>query len=173
MLKRAILIAALVALSLGGPALVAETAPMAAKTSLPAAVRIELTWNQRIDQTAAYAITGKGLGTFIGPNFILTHNHFSVPPAALGTGTLTVINQAGHAMQLKMADAQLILISMNTTLIWLPTDVVKPFAPVADLATVQRLAGGDWLTVSFGLIRRISWTSKTSRLCASRMVSPS
>ena len=53
-------------------------------------------------------------------------------------------------MQLKMADAQLILISVNTTLIWLPTDVVKLFAPVADLATVQRLAGGDWLTVSYG-----------------------
>ena len=76
MSKRAILIAALVVLSLGGPALVAETAPMAAKTLPAAAVRIELTWNQRIDQAAVDAITGKGLGDVHWSEFDLDPQSF-------------------------------------------------------------------------------------------------
>jgi hypothetical protein len=156
MSKWVILITALVVLSVSRPALTTETAPLAAEASMPATVKIELTWQQQSSRVT-YAITGKSLGTLMGPNLILTHNHFNVPPGALATGTLTVTDQAGRSRQWRTAEVQLISIDVSTTLIWLPNGTAMSSARTADMATLQRLAVGDRLAVNY-------WDDATSQL---------
>ena len=118
-------------------------------------VKIEHTW-ERQEGNLIYRTTVPSLGTVVGPNTVLTHNHFG---AALGTRpneTMTFTDSAGKATHVQLADLTLIAIDAGTMLIRLPDNVTLDSLPLADSATIDRLAVGDRLTVNY-------WDDVTNR----------
>lgn len=117
-------------------------------TGLAATVRIEHRWDvqQGSDVTTVIAYS---LGTVIGPQTILTHNHFDPNTGKLDNEWMAVAESDGDIVQLSLADMALDPIDKGTLLIGLPDDLTVSIASVADQVTVNRLAVGDWLTVVY------------------------
>jgi hypothetical protein len=147
MSKWVILMTVLVVLGVSQPVVSAETEQLAAKAPSPATVKIERVWRQQ-SHGAPYRFTARSLGTVIGPNWILTHNHFGIP-LGLTDDTLAITDSAGRSTNWRAADVQLIIMSAGTRLLWVPDSAPPSAAPVADQVTLQRLAAGDWLAVNY------------------------
>jgi hypothetical protein len=125
-------------------------------TGLAATVRIEHRWDVRqgSDVTTVIAYS---LGTVIGPQTILTHNHFDPNTGKLDNEWMTVTESDGDIAQLSLADMALNPMDGGTMLLDLPTELTVPAAPIADWATLNHLAVGDWLTI-------IYWDDPNERL---------
>jgi hypothetical protein len=126
----------------------ANEAPMpGASSALPSPrVRIIHTWTDHTDG-AVYAHSEFGLGTAVGPSLILTHNHFDFPPERRENEALTFITPTGQTFSLPLSDVAMVAIDGGTQMIYLPSYVILPVAPVGDEANLGQLAEGAWLEV--------------------------
>jgi hypothetical protein len=155
-----ILIAAAIALSLRGRALVqAAGAPPAVPANAapaPAGLRVEFTW-RRQEGDRVLRTTAHGLATAVGAHTLLTHNHY---PRELGTLTnqiLTLTDASGRAIEVAPAEARLQAIDEGTLLIELPRRIELEPEPVGEESDVQAVAPGDCLTVQY-------WDDEQGRL---------
>jgi hypothetical protein len=99
------------------------------------------------------------LGTVIGPRLILTHNHFGAALGTLPNETFTISDGTGRSAVVRVADVKRIAIDRVTLLLQLPDSVNLTVLPLAERATISRLAAGDWLTVNY-------WDNADQRLAA-------
>jgi hypothetical protein len=99
------------------------------------------------------------LGTVIGPRLILTHNHFGAALGTLPNETFTISDGTGRSAVVRVADVKRIAIDRGTLLLQLPDSVNLTVLPLAERATISRLAAGDWLTVNY-------WDNADQRLAA-------
>ncbi len=125
-------------------------------TGLAATVRIEHRWDVRQASDVMVGIA-YSLGTVIGPQTILAHNHFDPNTGKLDNEWMTVAESDGDIAQLSLANIALDPIDKGTMLLGLPDDLTASIASVADRVTVNRLAVGDWLTVVY-------WDDSNERL---------
>jgi hypothetical protein len=114
----------------------------------PASVRIVYKWQLKSGATP-YDITVNSLGTVIAPRVILTHNHYGFSLGRRPSDTLTITDLAGHTWRGRALDAQLIVINVDTSLIWLPEDLPTPIAPVIESTALPLVAVGQSLTVNY------------------------
>jgi hypothetical protein len=143
-MKRLLVIAAILALSsLQG------AASSAGKTTWsPVTLKIEQTWLRR-SVDGAQRTTGNSLGTAVGPNLILTHGHFHVPPQSPRSIAFKVIGSTGQVIQYRSDEVQQIILSRETTFIYLPSAMTGSSAPLADRDTLDRLQPGAWVTLNY------------------------
>ncbi len=153
MKKWMLLITVVVLLSVNGLADAASTAtsaPAMASTdaSFLATVQIEHSWDYR-QGSHVYHIIYPSLGTVIGPNLILTHNHYTEAPATAMNETMAFRDSRGVVVEFRIAELQGMRIDGGTTLIRLPRAVSMVSAPVMNQVTLHRLSVGDWLTMNY------------------------
>jgi hypothetical protein len=143
-MKRLLVIAALLALSsLQG------AATSASKTTWsPVTLKIEQTWLRR-SADGVQGVTGNSLGTAVGPNLILTHGHFHVPPQSPRSIAFKVIDSAGRFIEYRSDEVQQIIVSREMTFIYLPSAMTGSSAPLADRDTLDRLQPGAWVTLNY------------------------
>ena len=115
---------------------------------LGATVRLEHRWDVQQGSDVVVAI-GYSLGTVIGPQTILTHNHFDPNTGKLNNEWMSVAESDGDIAQLPLADMALDPIDKGTMLLGLPDDLTVSTASVADRITINHLAISDWLTVVY------------------------
>ena len=96
-----------------------------------------------------YIHESDSLGTVIGPHLVLTHNHFGATLGTLPNETMTFIDAAGMSVRVRVAEVKRIAIDRGTLLLQLPDNVNLTAAPLADRASLNHLAAGDWLTVNY------------------------
>ncbi len=90
----------------------------------PASIRIVHRWNEYRDG-AVHPHVGYSLGTVIGPDVILTHNHFEFQPQSPNGETLTFITHTGQEFTLPISKSQQIPIGCAHTLSLLGTEAHK------------------------------------------------
>lgn len=117
-------------------------------TPSPALIKIEHYWDCQKGNVVT-RMQGDSLGTAVGPNIILTHNHFARPLGALPNEGMTFTDTDGKTIEVPVANLVLVPIDQGTLLIYLPADVALNSAPTGDPSTVEQLAGGDWLMVNY------------------------
>jgi hypothetical protein len=122
----------------------------------PSAVKIEHTWEWQ-EGNLIYRTTQPSLGTVVGPNVILTHNHFGQLPGAHQNESMTFRGKNGERVQVQYADLETTPVDEGTMLLRLPAGLTLPAAPLADRSVIDRLAAGNWLTV-------IYWDDVNSRI---------
>ncbi len=132
-------------------------APAAAVSSaMPSSqIRIVHTWLEHNDGVTYYK-TEFGLGTAVGANTILTHNHFIFSPEPRDSETLTFTVPSGQAFTLPLSDLAAVAVDAGTQVFYLPSYVVLATAPLADQACLDQLAAGMWLQVDY-------WDEATQR----------
>jgi hypothetical protein len=143
-MKRLLVIAALLALS----SLQGAASSAGATAWSPITLKIEQTWLRR-SADGVQRITGNSLGTAVGPNLILTHGHFHVPPQSPRSIAFKVIDSVGQVFQYRSDEVQQIILSRETTFIYLPSAMTGSSAPLADRDTLDRLQPGAWVTVNY------------------------
>ena len=156
MAKWIVFCAALIFLGIIGLAVPVPVSSAPALDSTPAAVKIVCT-RQRINGSSVVDVTGESLGTFIAPNFILTHNHFGSTPGHHACDALVIADIAGHAWRWRATDVQLMAIDAGTSLIRLPNKLLAPCAPLAESTSLPNLPVGAWVTVTY-------WDDTTGRI---------
>lgn len=114
----------------------------------PVALKIEHTWLRR-SADGVQGTTGISLGTAVGPNLILTHGHFQVPPQSPRSIAFKVIANAGQVIEYRSDEVQQIIVGRETTFIYLPSDLSGIGAPPADRDTLDSLRPGEWVTVNY------------------------
>jgi len=116
--------------------------------SLSPRVRIAHTWIEHNDGTP-YCLTEFALGTTVGPNVILTHNHFDLRPKGRESEKMTFTTPAGREFSLSMSDLTLHQIDAGTLIIYLPNNVSLGAAALGDQTTLNQLEKGEWLQVDY------------------------
>jgi len=111
-------------------------------------VRIEHTWTVH-NNGKALCLTEFALGTAVGPNVILTHNHFDRQPKGRESETMTFATPAGQEFTLSTSDLTLIPIDAGTLIIYLPNYVSLGAAALGDQTNLNQLAEGEWLQVDY------------------------
>ncbi len=109
-------------------------------------VRILHTWREH-NNGNRYCLTEFALGTAVGPNVILTHNHFNLQPK--DGETMTFTTSEGRELTLAMSHLTLIPIDAGTAIIYLPNYVSLGAAALGDQSTLNQLAEGEWLQVDY------------------------
>ena len=120
----------------------------ATNTASSALIKIERNWDCQKGNVVT-RMQGDSLGTAIGPNIILTHNHFAGALGALPNEVMTFTDTAGKTATFPVANLVLVPIDKGTLLIYLPADVALNSAPAGDPSSVEQLTSGDWLTVDY------------------------
>jgi hypothetical protein len=113
----------------------------------PITIKIHYAWIQ-LWNGKWYDCEGDSLGTVIGPDLILTHNHFSQQLGHQLEEVFTFEDEQGRTIQWRPRDLQLTPFDGGTLLIRLPTKTYPDQAMVANKMTRQRLAVGDWVQIS-------------------------
>ncbi len=115
----------------------------------PASVRILHQWKVTQDgELLEYR--DENLGTIIAPDLILTHHSFySMPQPNWSEETYTFEDERGRSVQWQPRSLRLMMLDDNTMLIRLPAGAFSDRATVADRTTVNRLAAGAWLTITY------------------------
>jgi hypothetical protein len=116
--------------------------------SLSPRVRIVHTWIEHNDG-APYCLKEFALGTIVGPNVILTHNHFDLQPKGRESEKMTFTTPEGQEFTLSMSDLTLHAIDAGTLIIDLPNYVSLGAAALGDQTTLNQLADGEWLQVDY------------------------
>ena len=153
-MKRLILLIAVMVIAGASSLSMAQIPASATPTRLtvtdpkPITVKIHYTWRQTFDGKL-YDCAGTSLGTFIGPDLILTHNHFSPQLGHLAEELFTFQDEQGRTAQWRPRDLQLIALNAGTMLIRLPTRTFSDQALVADVTVLQRLAVGAWVQLHY------------------------
>lgn len=111
-------------------------------------IRIVHNWHYE-KGNLVYQVKETSLGTAIGSNIILTHNHFDDSLGALPNEVITFTDTAGKTIRVPIANLVLVPIDKGTLLIYLPADVVLNSTPMGDLASAKQLASGDWVRVNY------------------------
>jgi hypothetical protein len=119
-------------------------------------VIIRHTWKQ-MRSDGRYDISAKSLGTAIGPDLILTHNHFDQPLGHLPKELFTFDDAVGRTISWRPNDLQLTVSNAGTTLLRLPAGTFATHARPANGTTLKRLVVGVWLTVCY-------WDDRTGGL---------
>jgi hypothetical protein len=117
-------------------------------TPSSALIKIEHDWDCQKGNVVT-RMQGDSLGTAIGPNIILTHNHFAGALGTLPNEVMTFTDTNGKAITIPVADLVLVPVDKGTMLIYLPTDVALNSAPAGDPSSVGQLTNGDWLAVDY------------------------
>lgn len=148
-----ILIAMLVALSLHNPVWAEGTTALDSTSRVtndpvPFTVKIYHTWKQP-KANALYDFSDESLGTLVGPDTIVTHNHFSPPLGRLPDEAFIFEDSIGRSIRWRAIDLKLMVIDAGTMLIRLPAAAFVTSATVANPATLRRLAAGAWLTATY------------------------
>ncbi len=111
-------------------------------------VQIVRTWERQAG-SARVRVEELSLGTVIGPNLILTHNHFSGSLGTLPNETLSVTDNAGRSYQLRVADVKLVALDKGTLLLQIPVTITLTAASLAESPLIDQLAPDDWLIVNY------------------------
>ena len=111
-------------------------------------VRIVHTWIDHNNGTP-YCLTEFALGTAVGPNVILTHDHLNIQPKGRESETMTFTAPAGQEFTLSMSGLTLRPIDAGTLIIYLPNYVSLGAAALGDQNTLSQLAEGEWLQVDY------------------------
>ncbi len=114
----------------------------------PAAVKIERQWFEQ-QGGALTQMTTNGLGAFIAPNLILTHNHFHTPTQRPVDETVEFLTRDGQRFGFPAAAVQFIPIAHDTALIKLPDNLANFSVPLADKATIRALHPSNWLSLTY------------------------
>ncbi len=96
-----------------------------------------------------YCLTEFALGTAVGPNVILTHNHFDLQPKGREGEKMTFTTPEGREFSLSVSDLTLIPIDAGTLIIYLPNYVSLGAAALGDQTNLNQLAEGQWLQVDY------------------------
>jgi V8-like Glu-specific endopeptidase len=88
-------------------------------------------------------------GTVIGPDTILTHNHFDPGTGNLANETMTFTDVNGNANAFPMNNLDLNPIDGGTMLINMPDDLGVPQARLASQETINDLAQGNMLAATY------------------------
>jgi hypothetical protein len=92
----------------------------------------------------------ENLGTIIAPDLILTrHSYYALPQPNWSDETYTLEIERGRPVQWEARRLRLSMLDDNTMLIRLPVGAFSAKAKVADRTTVNRLAAGTWLTITY------------------------
>lgn len=128
----------------------ARSAPISQSAVVVPAVNIRILHSWKVVQGGStHEYRDESLGTIIAPDLILTHNHFSRPqPNWLGE-TYIFEDVWGRSVQWQPRSLQFTLPDAETMLIRLPAAAFPDRATVADRTTVNRLAVGTWLTITY------------------------
>jgi len=111
-------------------------------------VRIVHTWIEHNNGTP-YCLTEFALGTAVGPNVILTHNHFDLQPKDGKSESMTFTTPEGREFTLSMSDLTLHPIDAGTLIIYLPHYVSLGAAALGDQTALNQLVEGEWLQVDY------------------------
>jgi len=151
-----VIMASFTSLSATQPANSASPTSPAAADVTQRTVIIRHTWKQ-MRSDGRYDISANSLGTAIGPDLILTHNHFDQPVGRLPEELFTFDDAVGRTIQWRPGDLKLTVGNAGTMLIRLPAGTFATNARLADGATLKHLVVGVWLTVSY-------WDNRTGGL---------
>lgn len=120
------------------------------------AVRVLDTWQYR-EGDLLYQTSVPSLATVIGPNTLLTHNHYR---SGLGTHpneTLHITDEAGRDVRVAAGRIDLHVVDARTQVLVLPGELAPAAVPVASPQVVAAIGPGDRLAVVF-------WDDPASRL---------
>jgi hypothetical protein len=133
---------------IGPPASAARSSQLAAADHLATTVRIEHTWHF-MQNGQDMRVIAYNLGTVIGAQTILTHNHFDARIGTLDREWMTVTQGNDTVAELALSDVELNPMDGGTMLFGLPSAMNVPEAAIADQNTLKRLTVGKWLTVVY------------------------
>ncbi len=112
------------------------------------ALRISRLW-LREDVGKSYRTTAVSLGTAIGPDLVLTHNHFHMPAGHLQSEATVFVNGAGQAVSTSDADLNTLIVYGDLTVFRTPRQLQSSTAPVASRGVIDSLLVDDWLAVNY------------------------
>jgi hypothetical protein len=128
----------------------ASANPISQPAVIAPAVNIRILHSWKIMQGGVlHEYRDESLGTIIAPDLILTHNHFSRPQPNWLEETYIFEDGWGRSVQWQPRSLQFTTPDAETMLIRLPAGAFPDRATVADRATVNRLAVGAWLTITY------------------------
>jgi hypothetical protein len=128
----------------------ASANPIGQSAVVVPAVNIRILHSWKIAQGGVlHEYRDESLGTSIAPDLILTHNHYSRPQSTWLEETYVFEDVWGRSVQWQPRSLQLTIVDAETMLIRLPAGAFPDRATVADRTTVNRLAVGAWLTITY------------------------
>jgi hypothetical protein len=128
----------------------ARSAPIGQAAAVVPAVNIRILHSWKVVQGGALReFRDESLGAIIAPDLILTHNHFSRPQPVWQEEMYTFEDAWGRSVVWQPRSLKFTMPDAETMLIRLPAAAFPDRATVADRTTVNRLAVGAWLTITY------------------------